>query len=87
MCSFQPLKGITDKHRWRGHCQILAIHQKQDMEPNRISIPVDKLIFVVQRLLTLRDSSSGADFPGFLALIHWSPDTEASGLMRQKGSS
>lgn len=78
-CSCQPLKGITGKHRLRGHCQILAVHQKQDMEPTRTVTLVHKLIFAVQCLLTLRDSSSGADFPGFLELTHWSPDTGASG--------
>lgn len=78
-CLFQPLKSIADKHTWRGHCRILAIHQKQVVETNRISISVHKLIFVVQRLLTLKDSSSGADFPDFLEFIHWLPDTEAWG--------
>lgn len=78
-CSFQPFKSITDKHTWRGHCQILAIHRKQDVETSRISISVHKLIFVAQRMLTLKDLSSGADFPGFLELIHWSPDNEAWG--------
>ena len=49
------------------------------METNRVSIPVGKLIFEVQLWRTLRDSASGADFPGFQELVHWSPDTEASG--------
>lgn len=77
--SFHPVKVITDKHRWRGHRRILAIHQKQNMDTNRTWIPVRELIAVVQRLLPLRHSPAGADFPGFLELIYWSPDTEASG--------
>lgn len=56
-----------------------AIRQKQAVETNGISTPVPELIFAGQCLLTLRVSSSGADFPGFLELIHCSPDTEASG--------
>lgn len=63
------------------HCRILTSHQKQDLEAQGFVIPIYEPIVVVQHLLTLRDSSSGEDFPGFPERIHWPPDTEASGPM------
>lgn len=67
--SLRPLKGATDQQRWRGHYQILAVHQKQDVDTEGVSMPVPELICAGRCLLTLGVSSSTVGFPGSLELI------------------